>query len=84
MSQVSYTERQTEAANILKDVSPELLDEIVTIVGEAEKQNKMQKDYSDRTQKEESDAQIRMNILNESDWRKKASLSALLISRSFE
>lgn len=80
----TYTNRQIEAANILsssaKDgVSQEAIDEIVTMIGEAE-----QKSTDPSQQKEETELSIKFKLLHETDWRKRAALSAMLISKSLE
>jgi hypothetical protein len=76
----SYTRRQIEAANLLKGTSPELIDEIVAMIGEVE-QNKTD---PVSPKKEDTEMSIKLKILEETDWRKKAALSAMLISKSLE
>ena len=75
----SYSNRQIEAANLLKGESPELVDEILTMVGEAEK-----KSAEPTVKREDTEIAIKWAILNETDWRKKAALSAMLISKSLD
>lgn len=84
MSKIPYTNRQIEAANLLrsvsdKGVSSEVMDEIITMLGEAE-----QKSINATAPKEDSELIIKMKLLTETDWRKRASLSAMLISKSLE
>ena len=80
----SYTEKQMEAYNLLynvgKDgVSTETLEEIVNMLGELE-----QGSTTPTPPKEDSELIIRMKLMEETDWRKKAALSAMLISKSLE
>jgi hypothetical protein len=84
MAYVSYTDKQMEVANLLRSVSndgvsPEVADEIINMVGDAE-----QKTTVDDPPKEETETSIKMRLLNETSWRKRASLAALLISKSIE
>lgn len=82
MSKLSYTNKQIEAANLLRSVSKmpsEVFDEIVTMVGEAE-----QKSIAPAIEKEDTEAMIKMRLLTEKDWRTRASLAALIISKSLE
>jgi len=74
-----YTERQIEAANLLQGnkVSSEIIDEIVNMIGEKEKINPS-------ILKEDTEAIIKLKLLNETDWRKRATLSALIISNSLK
>jgi hypothetical protein len=84
----SYSDRQIEVANLLhsltKDgetVPSDVADEILNIVGSAE---------VDATipvlaaQAKDTEIAIRIKIMEEDDWRKKAALCALLISRSLD
>ena len=75
----SYSNRQIEAANLLKGESPELVDEILQMIGEAEHPRGDVIEAS-----KYSELEIKLKILNETDWRKKAALSAMLISKSLE
>lgn len=77
----SYTDNQIEVANLLKGESPELVDEIMSIVGEAEK-SKLRDGVGEK--KEQTEAAIKLQLLYETDWRKKASLAAMLISKSLD
>jgi hypothetical protein len=84
MAHISYTDRQIEVANLLRassgeELSAEITDEIINMVGEAE-----QKVGDSGAPVEDTDTLIRLKLLTETDWRKKASLSALLISKSIE
>lgn len=77
-----YSEKQIEAANMLSSVTKdgvpaETIDEIVNMIGETEQRSTPPADR-------ESDDAIRLRLLSETDWRKKASLAAMLISRSLE
>ncbi len=77
----AYSNRQIEAANLLKDVSPDVVDEIMAMVGEAEK-TKLNEKIGDT--QEQTETAIKIQLLYETDWRKRAALSALLISKSLE
>lgn len=85
MAKGFYTNRQLEVDNLLRSVSkgkgegvpPEVVDHIMNMVGEAETEAQV-------PQKEDSEALIKMRLLDEKDWRKRAALSALLISKSLE
>jgi hypothetical protein len=82
MPKPSYTNKQIEVANILnssvKDgVTQEVIDEIVTMVGEEAGSTII-------SSKDDTEAIIKLKILNEPDWRKRAILSAMLISKSLE
>jgi hypothetical protein len=84
MSNRPYTDRQIEVANLLRSVggdgvSGEVIAEIVEMVGDEKKVAPASPDDALQT-----DALIRLAIINETDWRKKAQLNALLISRSLE
>ena len=79
-----YTERQIEVSNILRSVShegvsPDQLDEIINMIGDAERES-----VASQKPKEDTETSIRMRLLDEGDWRKRAALSALLISKSLE
>ena len=76
-----YTTRQIETANLLKGVSPETVDEVVALVGEAEKGGARAQEDTER--RDTADV-IKLKLLEETDWRKRAALSAMLISRSFD
>ena len=76
----SYSNRQIEAANLLKGESPELVDEILQMLGDAEKaplSGTMDKPVT-------TEMALKWGIHIETNWRKKASLAAMLISRSFD
>ena len=75
------SERQIEAANLLSGVDPEVVDAVVAMVAEAEQKSAIT--AAEKTSKTTEDM-IRLKLLDETDWRKRASLSALLISRSLE
>lgn len=85
MSKVAYTERQVEVANLLRSVGGDgvpndVVAEIVDMFGE----DKRPVEAPSNNDALQTDALIRLKILEESDWRKKAALTALLISRSLE
>jgi hypothetical protein len=79
----SYTDKQIEAANLLKSVgdnlSQEAADEIINMVGEAEKNPSIAPAEKDNTE-----AIIKLKLLEEKDWKKRAILSAMIISKSLE
>lgn len=84
MSNQAYTDQQIEVANLLHsvgkaggEVPSNVIEEIVEIMGN---QRKIAPKTNPDTEK--SEALIRMKLLDEKDWRKRASLCALLISNS--
>ena len=77
-----YSNRQIEAANLLRstereEVSSDVVDEIVAMIGEAEKGVSVKNAPGDETE-----TSIKMKIMAEPDWRKRASLAAMIISKS--
>ena len=82
MKNISYSEKQTEGANLLRDTdAPQVaIDEIMNLFADAEKLSLRPVMES----KDESVDAIKMKLLDEKDWRKRASLSAMLISKSLE
>ena len=82
MRNISYSDKQTEAANLLRDTdAPQgAIDEIMNLFADAEKLSLRPVMES----KDESVDAIKMKLLDEKDWRKRASLSAMLISKSLE
>lgn len=83
MTKIPYTEKQIEAANLLNSVSKgpvsaEVADEIITMIGDAERST------ASSTVKEETEEIIKLKLLNETDWRKRVILSAMLISKSLK
>ena len=82
MKNISYSDNQTEAANLLRDTDApqEAIDEIMNLFADAEKLSLRPVMES----KDESVDAIKMKLLDEKDWRKRASLSAMLISKSLE
>lgn len=81
MPRDSYTDRQIEVANLLRSISTEgseaEIEEILQMVAEGEKKE----DVSE--EKEIDTIGVKLKLLEEPDWRKRASLAALLISHSF-
>ncbi len=77
----SYSIRQLEIAELLKEPSPEAIEQVLNIVGEAE-QKVVKKEGIEASANTE--AFIRLKIADETDWRKKAALCALLISKNLE
>lgn len=80
-----YSTRQVEAANLLNSigiggVNSEVFDEIINSIGDAEKKPMP----VETTEAKESDEVIRLKMLEETDWRKRASLAAMLISHSLD
>ena len=83
----SYTNNQIEAVNLLRSItneeaSAEVIEEIITLVGKAEKQN------ADGILigglGAESAEIIKLKMMDEPDWRKKAALAAMIISKNLE
>lgn len=84
MKNISYTDKQMEAANMLRSVSEkgvpsEVIDEIVTMLGDAE-----QVSTTTPVPKEDTEAILKLRLLSETDWRKKAALAAMIISKNLE
>jgi hypothetical protein len=83
MSNNSYTDKQIEADNLLRSIgkgemSAEIIDEIVSIIGESENKT------SESLYKKENVDSIKLRLLDEPDWKKRAALAAILISKSLE
>lgn len=88
MSTNPYSNRQIEVANLLSSVSKdgqgvpaEVIEEILGMVGDAETRSVNAAAAED---KETTETLLHIKILEEKDWRKKAALSAMLISRSLD
>lgn len=82
----TYSNRQIEVANLLRstereEVTSDVIDEIMAIIEDAEavKSNDEKRDTS-----EVAEEALRMQILNEPDWRKRASMAAMIISRNLQ
>lgn len=75
----SYSDRQIEVANLLNGAPAEVIDAVVAIIADVEND---QLQAQAETTSEDTEHMIRMRLLDETDWRKRAALSALLISRS--
>lgn len=77
----SYTEKQIEMENLLRSVigDAKIIDEIVALAGESE-----QKTTDIDKSQENIESIIKMRLLETTDWRKKAALSALLISNNLK
>lgn len=83
MIKTSYTDRQIEVANLLssitkEDVSAEVIDEIINKVGEADRST------ASSVVQDDTIEVIKLKLLDEKDWRKRAALSAMIISKSLE
>lgn len=76
----SYTEKQIEIENILHSIidDPKIIDEII-ILAEESKQNVLKDE-----RQEDIESIIKMKLLETTDWRKRAALSALLISNNLK
>lgn len=82
MSKPPYTDRQIEIANLLRSsegMQPEVIDEVLSMVEEDQVASESQSEaiVVDSTQ-------IRMRMMDEMDWKKRAALAAMLISKSLE
>lgn len=79
----TFNEKQIEAYNLLKsiggekDIPPAVIDEIMLMLDGKNKKEIIKKE-------EDSELIIKARLLNEKDWRKRAALSAMLISKSLE
>jgi len=82
---MAYSEKQIEIENILNSVGngkvipPEVIAEIVEMV-----ENPVKRMTQNLPNITDFESDIRIKLLEEKDWRKRASLAALLISRSLE
>jgi hypothetical protein len=81
----TYTKRQIEAEDILRStmkdedgVPEEVINEIITMVGDAER-SIAASPVSDSTNEV-----IKLKLLDETDWKKRAALAAMLISKSLD
>lgn len=76
-----YNEKQIEAANLLRssdqNISEEVMEQIIEMIGDKS---------NDRLPEEKKNLEsiIKIELLRESDWRRRAALSAMLISKSLE
>ena len=77
----SYSEKQIEVANILKEIdAPQAAaDEIMNMIADNAKMT-----IKPPMVTESSEDIIKMKLLDEKDWRKRAILAASLISKSLE
>jgi hypothetical protein len=77
----NYNERQIEAANLLKSIDQPVPDDIAEqVIGLiADSSNDQLPE-----EKQNIESVIKIQLLSESDWRKRAVLSAMLISKSLE
>lgn len=81
MKDISYSDKQTEAANLLRDTDApqEAIDEIMNLFADAERLSLRPVMKAD-----ESVEMIKLKLMDEPDWKRRAQLAALLISRSLE
>ena len=84
MNKPAYNEKQMEAYNMLhsvgKDgVSQETIDEVINML-EDHRVESLELDNS----KQNDENFIKLKMMEETDWRKKAILAAMLISKSLE
>lgn len=75
--------KEIEVENILASITTDqnAIDQVMNLMKDQQDKSNNQPVFH---QKINNDDDIRREIQNESDWRKKASLAALLISRSLE
>lgn len=76
-----YSEKQIEIANLLNSIGkqelpPEVVEEVVSMVGDAERETPPAAAPEDN-----SEDLIKLKLLYEDDWKKRAILSAMLISK---
>ena len=80
MATSSFSNRQIEVINLLhsvEDIPADVSDEIVAMLGEAEAQ------VPDSVAPiEDIETAVKWRLMHEPDWRKRAAMSAMLISRS--
>jgi hypothetical protein len=88
MSVNKYSNHQIEVANLLRSIGkdekvvPEdVVDEILGMVGDAEIRSI---NSTIAESKGTAETILRIKILEEKDWRRRASLCAMLISKSFD
>lgn len=84
MKNNSYTEKQIEAYNLLSqvkkgEVPEETVEEIINMLGESDNVS-----TPDDAGKEDTISNLKIKLLEEKDWRKKASLAAMIISKRLE
>lgn len=81
MSRISYSEKQTEAANLLRDAdAPQAaIDEIMDLFADAEKLS-----VRPAMKTDESVDAIKLRLMDEPSWQKRAQLAARLISKGLE
>lgn len=87
MSKLSYSNRQIEAQNLLQSVSEggvssNVINEIIRTIGEAEQLSK----GSAIVQQEDSESLLkqRLSDVPVEDWRKRASIAAMIISNKID
>ena len=77
----SKTDRQIEVETLLRstgqNLSEDVIDEILRSVGTDEK-------FIEEEEMLNAESLIKLQIINEKDWKKKTILSAMLISKSLE
>lgn len=81
MKNISYSDNQTEAANLLRDTdAPKAaIDEIMNLFADAEKLSVRPVMKAD-----ESEDIIKLKMMEEPSWQKRAILAARLISKGLE
>ena len=87
MSKLPYTSRQIEAQNLLQSVSGEgvssnIIDEIIRTIGEAEQSS----NGSAVVKQEDTESLLkqRLSDVPADDWRKRASIAAMIISSKID
>jgi ribosomal protein L12E/L44/L45/RPP1/RPP2 len=75
-----YTEKQIEAYNILSDegknISSDDIETIIEMIGKEKPVN--ENVYQDKI------SELKIKLMEEKDWRKRASISAMIISKNLE
>lgn len=88
MSVHPYSDRQIEISNLLNSVGKDgegvpadIAEEILNMVGDADMRRVAAESIAES---ENTETMIKLKLMDEKDWRKRAALCALLISRSLE
>lgn len=82
MSKAAYTDEQIEIANLLHSVTTEgvpadVVDQVLEMV-------KARQQPEEQPKVEENIDLIKLKLMDETNWRKRAALGAMLISKSLE
>lgn len=83
----AYSDRQIRAGDLLEDVTikgekipTDVINQIVELIGVPDESNQS----TDALNAQRAEDVLKVQLLNEPDWRKRAAIAALIISRSLE